>query len=25
MHAFSEILTSPPCVEILRIEETKAA
>ena len=24
MHAFSEILTSPPCVEILRIEETKA-
>jgi len=25
MHAFSEILTSPPCVEILRIEDTKAA
>jgi hypothetical protein len=25
MHAFSEILTSPPCVEILRIEEAKAA
>jgi hypothetical protein len=24
MHAFSEILTSPPCVEILRIEDTKA-
>jgi hypothetical protein len=23
MHAFSEILTSPPCVEILRIEDTK--
>jgi hypothetical protein len=23
MHAFSEILTAPPCVEILRIEETK--
>ena len=25
MHAFSEILTSPPCVEILRIEDAKAA
>jgi hypothetical protein len=25
MHAFSEILTSPPSVEILRIEEAKAA
>src|SRR5580693_5208221 len=25
MRAFSEILTSPPCVEILRIEDTKAA
>src|SRR5205814_10307779 len=25
MHAFSEILTSPPCVEILRIEDTRAA
>jgi hypothetical protein len=25
MHAFSEILTLPPCVEILRIEDTKAA
>src|SRR5246127_3806182 len=25
MHAFSEILTSPPCVEILRIEDGKAA
>ena len=24
MHAFSEILASPPCVEILRIEDTKA-
>jgi len=24
MHAFSEILTSPPCVEILRIEDAKA-
>jgi len=24
MHAFSEILTSPPCVEILRIKDTKA-
>ncbi len=23
MHAFSEILTSPPCIEILRFEETK--
>jgi len=23
MHAFSGILTSPPCVEILRIEESK--
>jgi hypothetical protein len=23
MHAFSEILTAPPCVEILRIDETK--
>ena len=23
MHAFSEILTSPPCVEILRIEDAK--
>jgi hypothetical protein len=23
MHAFSEILTAPPCVEILRIEEAK--
>ena len=25
MHAFSEILTAPPCVEILRIEEAKAS
>ena len=25
MHAFSEILTSPPCVEILRIEDAKVA
>ena len=25
MHAFSEILTAPPCVEILRIEEMKAS
>ena len=25
MHAFSEILTSPPSVEILRIEDAKAA
>jgi hypothetical protein len=25
MHAFSEILTSPPSVEILRIEDLKAA
>ena len=25
MHAFSEILTSPPCVELLRIEDTRAA
>jgi hypothetical protein len=25
MHAFSEILTSPPCVEILRFDETKAS
>jgi hypothetical protein len=25
MHAFSEILSAPPCVEILRIEDTKAA
>jgi hypothetical protein len=25
MHAFSEILTAPPCVEILRIEEAKGA
>lgn len=25
MHAFSEILTSPPCVEILRIEEVKGS
>ena len=24
MHAFSEILTSSPCIEILRIEDTKA-
>ncbi|HYZ42103.1 MAG TPA: hypothetical protein VE687_16010 [Stellaceae bacterium] len=23
MHAFSEILTAPPCVEILRIEDAK--
>ena len=23
MHAFSEILSSPPCVEILRIEDAK--
>lgn len=23
MHAFSEILTSPPCIEILRIEEAR--
>jgi hypothetical protein len=23
MHAFSEILTSPPCVEILRIQDAK--
>jgi hypothetical protein len=23
MHAFSEILTQPPCVEILRIEDAK--
>ena len=23
MHAFSEILTTPPCVEILRFDETK--
>ena len=23
MHAFSEILTAPPCVEILRFDETK--
>jgi hypothetical protein len=25
MHAFSEILTAPPCVEILRFDETKAS
>ena len=25
MHAFSEVLTQPPCVEILRIEDTKAS
>lgn len=25
MHAFSEVLTQPPCVEILRIEEAKKA
>jgi hypothetical protein len=25
MHAFSEVLTHPPCVEILRIEDAKAA
>jgi hypothetical protein len=25
MHAFSEVLTQPPCVEILRIEDGKAA
>jgi hypothetical protein len=25
MHAFSEILTSPPCVEILRIEDARQA
>jgi hypothetical protein len=25
MHAFSEILTAPPCVEILRIEDAKAS
>jgi hypothetical protein len=25
MHAFSEILASPPCVEILRIEDAKRA
>ena len=25
MHSFSEILTSPPCVEILRIEDAKGA
>jgi hypothetical protein len=25
MHAFSEILTAPPCVEILRIEEANAS
>ena len=25
MHAFSEILTTPPCVEILRFDETKAS
>src|ERR1700758_4532021 len=25
MHAFSEILASPPCVEILRIEDAKAS
>jgi hypothetical protein len=23
MHAFSEILTAPPSVEILRVDETK--
>jgi hypothetical protein len=23
MHAFSKILTAPPCVEILRVDETK--
>ena len=25
MHAFSEVLTQPPCIEILRIEDTKAS
>lgn len=25
MHAFSEILTSPPCVEILRIDDGKGS
>ena len=25
MHAFSEILTAPPCIEILRIDETKTS
>lgn len=25
MHAFSEVLTQPPCVEILRIEDAKAS
>jgi hypothetical protein len=25
MHAFSEILTAPPCVEILRIEEARTS
>ena len=25
MHGFSEILTSPPCVEILRIEDARQA
>ena len=25
MHAFSEVLTQPPCVEILRIEDAKGA
>ena len=25
MHAFSEVLTTPPCVEILRVDELRAA
>jgi hypothetical protein len=25
MHAFSEILTAPPCVEILRVDEPRQA
>ena len=25
MHAFSEILTAPPCIEILRIDEARAS
>ena len=25
MHAFSEVLTAPPCVEILHVDDSKAA